>query len=118
MLTHDKTCVTTITISCLQVLGKISLQKKDLHKYHGKEHWFPLLPVEANSEVQVRPSYRYSTFNSFHSEYLQNGTLTNSKDPDEMLHNTAFHWCLHCLLRPNITGYPTMPNFYIPTFEI
>ena len=26
------------------------------------------------------------------------GTLANSKDPDEMLHNAAFHQCLYCLL--------------------
>ena len=30
------------------------------------------------------------SFNPFHSEYLQTGTLTNSKDPDEMPHNVAF----------------------------
>ena len=27
------------------------------------------------------------------------GTFTNSEDPDEMLHNVAFHQGLHCLLR-------------------
>ena len=27
------------------------------------------------------------------------GTLENSKDPDEMLHNTTFHQGLNCLLR-------------------
>ena len=26
-------------------------------------------------------------------------TLANSEDPDEMLHDAAFHLCLHCLLR-------------------
>ena len=26
-------------------------------------------------------------------------TLANSKDPDEMQHNAAFHLALHCLLR-------------------
>ena len=30
---------------------------------------------------------------------LQMGTFTNSEDPDEMLHNAAFHQGLHCLLR-------------------
>ncbi len=34
------------------MLGKVSLKKEDLHKYHGKDHWFPLVPVDANSEVQ------------------------------------------------------------------
>ena len=27
------------------------------------------------------------------------GTLANSEDPDEMLHDAAFHQGLHCLLR-------------------
>ena len=27
------------------------------------------------------------------------GTLANSEDPNEMLHNAAFHQDLHCLLR-------------------
>ena len=27
------------------------------------------------------------------------GTFANSVDPDEMLHNAAFHQGLHCLLR-------------------
>ena len=27
------------------------------------------------------------------------GTFTNSKDPDEMPHNVAFHQGLHCVLR-------------------
>ena len=31
--------------------------------------------------------------------YLQTGTLANNEDPDEMLHNAAFHRGLHCLLR-------------------
>ena len=26
-------------------------------------------------------------------------TLSNSEDPDEMLHNVAFHHGLHCLLK-------------------
>ena len=26
------------------------------------------------------------------------GTFTNSEDPEEMLHNAAFHHGLHCLL--------------------
>ena len=29
---------------------------------------------------------------------LSTGTLANIEDPDEMLHNAAFHQGLHCLL--------------------
>ena len=34
-------------------------------------------------------------------ETPKTGTLANSEDPDEMLHNAAFHQGLHCLLRQN-----------------
>ena len=27
------------------------------------------------------------------------GTSASNEDPDEMLHDAAFHPCLHCLLR-------------------
>ena len=36
------------------------------------------------------------------------GTLVNSEDPDEMLHDSGFHQGLHCLLRlkqPSGTKY-------------
>ncbi|XP_062860462.1 ras GTPase-activating protein 2 [Trichomycterus rosablanca] len=33
-------------------IGKVALRKEDLCKYSGKEHWFPLQPVDHNSEVQ------------------------------------------------------------------
>ena len=36
-----------------QVVGKVSLKKDELYKYHQKEHWFPLASVDAESEVQV-----------------------------------------------------------------
>uniref|UniRef100_A0A8C1X285 RAS p21 protein activator 3 n=1 Tax=Cyprinus carpio TaxID=7962 RepID=A0A8C1X285_CYPCA len=31
---------------------KVAVKKEDLQKYHGKDHWFPLQPVCADSEVQ------------------------------------------------------------------
>lgn len=33
--------------------GKVAVKKEDLQKYHGKDHWFPLHSVSADSEVQV-----------------------------------------------------------------
>lgn len=36
-----------------KALGKVAIKKEDLPKYHGKDHWFPLVPVDADSEVQV-----------------------------------------------------------------
>jgi Ras GTPase-activating protein 3 len=35
-----------------KVIGKVSIKKEDLSKYHAKESWFPILPVDADSEVQ------------------------------------------------------------------
>lgn len=35
-----------------KVLGKVAIKRDDLSKYHGKESWFPILPVDADSEVQ------------------------------------------------------------------
>ncbi|XP_064614886.1 ras GTPase-activating protein 3-like isoform X2 [Liolophura sinensis] len=36
-----------------KVLGKVTLRKEELYKYHGKDHWFPLSPaLEANNEIQ------------------------------------------------------------------
>ena len=31
-------------------------------------------------------------------------TYANSEDPDEMLHNAAFHQSQHCLLRQNLSS--------------
>ncbi|XP_052435275.1 ras GTPase-activating protein 3 isoform X2 [Carassius gibelio] len=33
-------------------IGKVAVKKEELQKYHGKDHWFPLQPVCADSEVQ------------------------------------------------------------------
>ncbi|GAA6111516.1 ras GTPase-activating protein 2 isoform X1, partial [Tachysurus ichikawai] len=33
-------------------IGKVALRKEELCNYIGKEHWFPLQPVDPNSEVQ------------------------------------------------------------------
>jgi Ras GTPase-activating protein 3 len=35
-----------------KVLGKVQLKKEELHRYHNRDHWFPLRPVDANTEVQ------------------------------------------------------------------
>ncbi|XP_029038285.1 GTPase-activating protein isoform X3 [Osmia bicornis bicornis] len=35
-----------------KILGKVAIKREDLTKYHNKEHWFPLGPVDADSEVQ------------------------------------------------------------------
>ncbi|GAB6021126.1 hypothetical protein CHUAL_003760 [Chamberlinius hualienensis] len=36
----------------VKVLGKVAIKKEELSKIHGKDHWLPIQPVDANSEVQ------------------------------------------------------------------
>ena len=45
---------------------------------------------DAISEVKVK-------FNHLYSGHPKTGTFANSKDPDEMQHDAAFHLGLHCL---------------------
>ncbi|KAM9317426.1 ras GTPase-activating protein 2 [Gastrophryne carolinensis] len=33
-------------------IGKVAIKKEDLFRYNGKEPWFPLQPIDSNSEVQ------------------------------------------------------------------
>lgn len=35
-----------------KILGKVAIKRENLATYHNKEHWFPLIPVDADSEVQ------------------------------------------------------------------
>ena len=42
---------------------------------------------------------RLNIYNPLLLETTKMGILTNSKYPDEMQHNAAFHLCLHCLRR-------------------
>lgn len=43
-------------------VGKVAVKKEDLQKYHGKDTWFQLQPVSADSEVQVSTKTRRHTF--------------------------------------------------------
>ena len=38
-------------------------------------------------------------FNPLYTKNPEKGTLANSKEPDEMPHDVAFHQGLHCLIR-------------------
>ncbi|CAG2113621.1 unnamed protein product [Medioppia subpectinata] len=35
-----------------KVMGKVAIKRDDLSKYHNKESWFPIKPVDPDSEVQ------------------------------------------------------------------
>lgn len=39
-------------------VGKIAIRREELHLYNNKDHWFPLRPVDADSEVQGMANIR------------------------------------------------------------
>ena len=36
-----------------RVIGKVAVKREELHRYHAKDFWFPIGPVDADTEVQV-----------------------------------------------------------------
>ena len=40
-----------------KIVGKVSIKREDLLKQDGKDQWFALTPVDADSEVQVGFNY-------------------------------------------------------------
>ena len=53
----------------------------------------------------------YNGFNPFWTGNPLTGTLSNSEDPDEMLHNAAFHLGLHYLVRQSQSSKKEMQYF-------
>lgn len=41
-----------------KAVGKIAIRREELHLYNNKDHWFPLRPVDADSEVQGMANIR------------------------------------------------------------
>ncbi len=39
--------------SSSSVIGKVALRRDELHRLQNKDQWFPLTPVDSDSEVQV-----------------------------------------------------------------
>ncbi|KAK6195833.1 hypothetical protein SNE40_001181 [Patella caerulea] len=35
-----------------KIIGKVTLKKDELYRYHNKEHWFPLTPIDVDAQVQ------------------------------------------------------------------
>ena len=52
LLSADSPVLSPSRAAAGQVLGKVSVKKEDLRKYYGKDHWFDILPVDCDSEVQ------------------------------------------------------------------
>ena len=40
-------------LKLLFILYQVAIKKEDLHKYHS-DNWFPLTPIDHDSEVQVK----------------------------------------------------------------
>lgn len=62
-----------------KVLGKVAIKREDLHTYHNKDHWFPILPVDADSEVQGKANIDVKldpVWRSNADVELQNGRVT------------------------------------------
>lgn len=59
-------------LSSLRMLcvGKVAVKKEDLQKYHGKDTWFQLQPVSADSEVQVGTERKLTHITQFHNKAL------------------------------------------------
>lgn len=54
--TKNKSCMKLLLCVIVRMfvcVGKVAVKKEDLQKYHGKDTWFQLQPVSADSEVQV-----------------------------------------------------------------
>ena len=41
-------------------LGKVAIAKKDLQKFNGRDQWFPITPVDADSEVKGKVNLEVS----------------------------------------------------------
>ncbi|XP_046721171.1 ras GTPase-activating protein 2 isoform X1 [Silurus meridionalis] len=55
-------------------IGKVALRKEELCNYSGKENWFPLQPVDPNSEVQGK----------VHLEMKLNEVITDNGPPSRL----------------------------------
>lgn len=51
-------------------VGKVAVKKEDLQKYHGKDTWFQLQPVSADSEVQVGTERKLTHITHFNNKAL------------------------------------------------
>ena len=49
----------------MQVIGKVSLRKEDLSKYHQQDQWFPLTSAESEAEIHGKVHLEIK-----HEEYL------------------------------------------------
>ncbi|RUS78773.1 hypothetical protein EGW08_013457 [Elysia chlorotica] len=66
-----------------KVLGKVSLKKEELYKFHQKDHWFPLTQQDGDTEVQGKVQV----------EVRLGEVLTPSSNTDNTTHRLAVSVC-------------------------
>ncbi|KAL8612234.1 hypothetical protein ACOMHN_028931 [Nucella lapillus] len=61
-----------------KVIGKVTLRKDELHEYHQKENWFPLVAADAESDVQgkVHLEIRFDEYLNTEPEYASSHRMT------------------------------------------
>ncbi|XP_076453641.1 ras GTPase-activating protein 3-like [Babylonia areolata] len=61
-----------------KVIGKVSLKKDELYKYHQKEHWFPLVAADAESDVhgKVHLEVRFDEYLNTEPDYISCHRMT------------------------------------------
>lgn len=78
-------CVMVCVFVCV---GKVAVKKEDLQKYHGKDTWFQLQPVSADSEVQV--STKAYTFTQTHTRKIETPASSSSCFPIKLKKKETF----------------------------
>ncbi|GFO17599.1 ras GTPase-activating protein 3 [Plakobranchus ocellatus] len=66
-----------------KVIGKVSLKKEELYKFHQKDHWFPLTQQDGDTEVQGKVQV----------EVKLGEVLTSSCATDNTTHRLAVRVC-------------------------
>ncbi|XP_058823590.1 GTPase-activating protein [Topomyia yanbarensis] len=96
--------------------GKIAIKREDLHQYNHKDHWFPLRPVDEDSEVQgmahleitvddgvgnLKQTQEFDDYNHFHVNHSTNnssssfGSVLSSNSSSDTKENSASPEHLH-----------------------
>lgn len=76
-----------------KAIGKIAIRRSDLRLYNHKDHWFPLRPVDDDSEVQGMAHVEVKVLNDFddHSKENFKSITSNNYTTTTMLAASANH---------------------------
>ncbi|XP_055541471.1 GTPase-activating protein [Wyeomyia smithii] len=97
--------------------GKIAIKREDLHQYNHKDHWFPLRPVDEDSEVQgmahleitvddgvgnLKQTHEFDDFGRFHMSQSTNNSnssfgsvISSNGSSDTKENSTSSHHHVH-----------------------